>query len=73
MKDRTILDNARNMLLITASSFCLSAGAATINQPGRIIQEQNLRPTAGKCCEEKSDAKEDEQRRQSSLLRLRNA
>lgn len=42
MTDRTILDNARNMLLVTAGSFCLSV--ASLSTPSltsqRLQQEE---------------------------------
>jgi hypothetical protein len=66
MKDRTILENARNMLLITAGSFCLSAAANALPQEGR--QEHNLRPSSSERCESKTSAKEEEQRQRSARL-----
>lgn len=68
MKDRTILENARNMLLITAGSFCLSAAANALPQEGRVRQEHNLRPSSSERCESKTSAKEDEQRQRSARL-----
>lgn len=39
MTDRTILDNARNVLLVTAGSFCLSlAGIASHNAYQQRLQ-----------------------------------
>lgn len=70
MKDRSILDNARNMLLITAGSFCLSAAAAALPTQNRLGQEQNQQSACGKRCAEKSDSLEDEQRQRSAKLSL---
>lgn len=42
MTDRTILDNARNMLLVTAGSFCLSLAGIAAHSGGmqRLQQEE---------------------------------
>ncbi len=70
MKDRTILDNARNMLLITASSFCLSAAASALPSQTRLLQENNQQSACGKRCTEQADTLEDEQRSSSAKLTL---
>lgn len=68
MKDHIILRNARDMLLITASSFCLSAAANALPQASRVGQEYNLRQTTSDRCASKADAMEDERRKHPTRL-----
>ena len=55
MKDRTVLQNARNMLLVTASSFCLSAAANALPQ-----QESSSQAETRCQCSERNDASSNE-------------